>query len=504
MHYQLYRTRKPVLFLLLILTVALILTLVNAQPVHAATFNEGCTGSVGDAASLQADVATSNSNNVDDVINLTGGCTYTLTANLDTQSDGGRSLTINGNGATIDGAGAFIIITVRTNLTLNNVTLQNGRASGFQGGAIYQASLSTITINNSTLRNNYADSFGGAIQNNNGTLIINNSTFSGNSTGTVGVIFGGAIYNQSGTVTITNSTFTGNTAAYAGAIFSNGGAVTINSSTIAGNSANGAPGGVLRNAGAMTLQNTIVAGNTCCGGSFASDMTGSFTSLGYNLIGAVNPGAYSPGPSGAGSTDITNVSANLGSLANNGGPTQTMALNAGSPAIGAVLTGCQAADQRGILRPAANCDIGAFQLTAYVPPVPTDEASAPASVYPAMCLLLGHPENPAIRAVVPANIATISEIPVNVCYSVLTNPVQIGVTDRPITLAVEVVAYTTTDSKSVAALNQSIEICLQGAGSLLYRDATGQPRVVTTLNATNQGGFTCGSIPNAGTVILVP
>jgi hypothetical protein len=120
-----------------------------------------------------------------------------------------------------------------------------------------------------------------------------------------------------------------------------------------------------------------------------------------------------------------------------------------------------------------------------------------------MCNLLNSPTTNQVKAVVPPNLAKTGNIPVNICYGVLTDPVQYGVTDRPVTLAIEVVAYRQTDGKSVAPLNQSIEICLQGTGSLLYRDATGQPRVLTTLKSFSDGGYTCGNIPNAGTVILV-
>lgn len=54
----------------------------------------------------------------------------------------------------------------------------------------------------------------------------------------------------------------------------------------------------------------------------------------------------------------------LGSLADNGGPTNTQALGAGSPAIGAVLLpgDCPATDQRGALRPQGGCDVGAYEV----------------------------------------------------------------------------------------------------------------------------------------------
>ena len=61
----------------------------------------------------------------------------------------------------------------------------------------------------------------------------------------------------------------------------------------------------------------------------------------------------------------------LGPLQDNGGPTFTHALLAGSPAIdarnpaapGSGGNACEATDQRGVARPqGAACDIGAFEL----------------------------------------------------------------------------------------------------------------------------------------------
>jgi len=56
----------------------------------------------------------------------------------------------------------------------------------------------------------------------------------------------------------------------------------------------------------------------------------------------------------------------------------------------------------------------------------------------------------------------------------------------------------------VARFNSSVEVCLQGAGRLLYLDATQSPRPLSLLATTSRGGYTCGVILNAGTVVLVP
>jgi hypothetical protein len=81
-------------------------------------------------------------------------------------------------------------------------------------------------------------------------------------------------------------------------------------------------------------------------------------SRGYNLDSGTTCGLTK-------TTDLTNTNAMLGSLANNGGPTLTMALLPGSPAIdhgGTAANGCPATDQRGVSRPQGPaCDIGAYE-----------------------------------------------------------------------------------------------------------------------------------------------
>jgi hypothetical protein len=103
----------------------------------------------------------------------------------------------------------------------------------------------------------------------------------------------------------------------------------------------------------VSLQNTILAGNTATAGD--PDLSGQLTSSGYNLIGNTQGG------SGFVATDLLNVNPLLGPLQNNGGPTPTMALLPGSPAINAgTAVGAPATDQRGVPR-AGGISIGAFQ-----------------------------------------------------------------------------------------------------------------------------------------------
>ena len=84
-------------------------------------------------------------------------------------------------------------------LTINQLTLKNGKASGnygyggAMGGSLYSGA-SRLTLNNCVLSRNSAGSGGGAIYKNGGTLTVNNSTLTGNSAGSDG----GGIFNTSG------------------------------------------------------------------------------------------------------------------------------------------------------------------------------------------------------------------------------------------------------------------------------------------------------------------
>jgi len=260
-------------------------------------------------------------------------------------------------------------------LTLNAVTIRGNIAYGFSpnGGGI--ANFGTLIINHSTISGNIArgnigemntHAFGGGIANY-GALTINNSTITENSAG--GYYAGGGGIVSSGTLMINNSTFSGNSVAgqligRGGGIY-NTGTLTISSSTLSGNSASATlstlvAGGIF-NLGTSTFQNTIVANSTHGG-----NCSGTVTSHGYNVSSDGTCNLSGPG-------DLNNHDPLLGPLQNNGGPTHTMALLSGSPAIdsgnpngctdgnGHLLT----TDQRGMPRPdkedIGRCDIGAYE-----------------------------------------------------------------------------------------------------------------------------------------------
>ena len=320
----------------------------GAQTLHAATtITVDCTD---DAAALAGALASANDG---DTLAIQGTCKGTFEI--------AHNLTLTGSGgATLDGQATDTVLTVDSGKTVvvADLTVTDGFAiSGFpdgaSGGGIYNFG-GTLTLTNSTVSGNTG---GGGIVNR-ATATLTNSTVSGGS--------GGGIWNI-GTLTLTNGTVSGNTAGFSpgnenGGGLYNLGTLTVANSTISANSA--VSGGGVFAVLPATLVNTIVAGQTaggnCVGGGLISDG-------GYNLEDGTSCGFSTTNNS----LPNTNPLLNPAGLRNNGGPTQTIALRAGSSAINAIPTGvngCGAtltSDQRGVSRPQGpECDIGAFELLA--------------------------------------------------------------------------------------------------------------------------------------------
>ena len=262
-----------------------------------------------------------------------------------------NTLTIDGTGQniTIDGSLDYQILYVSGALTVNDLTIENGASD--TGAGIENAG--TLTVTNSTFLNNSGQD-GGGILSEGGTLTVTNSTFSGNNA------FGGAgagIWNH-GPLNVTNSTFYDNDAAFGlgGGIYSQFGTVKVTNSTFSGNTASLGGGGGILSYGTATVTNSILA-----------------TSTGGNCSGTIADGGYNISDDGSCSftgTSVKNTNPLLATagLANNGGPTETIALQATSPAVDVIPSGnanCPGFDQRGDPRPAhgfSNCDIGAYEL----------------------------------------------------------------------------------------------------------------------------------------------
>ena len=255
------------------------------------------------------------------------------------------SLTIDGSGQTItiDGASLYGVLVVNSGSTLNVNDLTIAHGAGASGGGIENSG--TLTITNSTLFNNSASGQGGGIYNDGGSVTVANSTFVGNSAPTND---GGAIFNNApGTMSVTNSTFAGNSASFFG-------------------------GGIASNemAAVTTVANSIFAMNTSSlGASFGNCTALSLSTIndgGYNISDDGSCGFSGTGANGQTLGDGVNPLLDTNGLQDNGGPTNTVALQSNSPAIDAIpLANCPSTDQRGAARPAPGhsaCDVGAFEF----------------------------------------------------------------------------------------------------------------------------------------------
>ena len=331
-----------------------------------------------------------------------------------------KNLTITGVGARttiVDGGGVGPVVSIPSisqKVTLSGMTFRNGRPAANTICCVGITNSGTLTLSDSLISGNVSNSGGGGIGNggtltltndlisgnaayfscsrpicfgsagagiyNSGRMVINNSTISGNTMHTscpASCFTGAGISNRGGTVTIQNSTISGNRAPSGGASAINlflGGTVAIINSTVSGNSS---PRGtaiygpvaisnstISGNNGAgiyaATLQNSILANNS------SANCVGSVTSKGYNLSSDDSCAFNGPG-------DLNNIDPMLGPLRANGGPTKTMALLPGSPAIDAgYQSGCTdgqghllKTDQRGMPRPdwedKTGCDMGAYE-----------------------------------------------------------------------------------------------------------------------------------------------
>jgi CSLREA domain-containing protein len=336
--------------------------------------------------------------------------------------NGGESSGIGGDGG--DGGDGGAILASGT-LTINNSTLSgnttgdgadaadNGGRGG-DGGSI--RALGMLTINDSTLSGNTTGNGksgsasggkggdGGAISADVALTALTNSTLSGNRTGvggrsskTGGSGGGGGAIQAGSVLSVANSTLSGNVTGAGG----RGGGAADNDGGAGGS------GGAIQTSGVLTLINSTLSGNALGAGGFNQNIvvnasasgsaisTGSAVPVLTNSIlsggasvcaGFVVPASGSRnlatddscGTTGLLVGDVSVVDSALkldpDGLKNNGGPTQTLALLAGSVALdagdAAVCSNALVAnlDQRGSPRPqpvGSQCDVGAFEAVQF-------------------------------------------------------------------------------------------------------------------------------------------
>src|SRR5215472_1135723 len=249
------------------------------------------------------------------------------------------SLTV-GNDVSIKGPGAGIVtlrgkegavVTVDGTVTINGLTI----AGGDTGITLKHGKLTLIECA-------VIDSAGDGVSNHGGRLTLVRSLIAKN--------HGIGVANQSGTTTCVNSTVAGNDGAGIGA---EEGSISASNCTIAANGGTGLDTGSANAA----VENSVIARNL-------QGCAGRVSSKGYNVTDDARCGFGQTG-------DQTTADPRLGELANNGGPTLTIAPTGGSPAIdGGDPEGCAdpasggmlTTDQRGARRPAGGrCDVGAFE-----------------------------------------------------------------------------------------------------------------------------------------------
>ncbi len=371
-----------------------------------------CSGNPGDCSLRQAVDAAQPG----DTVQLPAG-NYSLT--LGTDVDVTKSLTIEGdttsdttiNGSQNSGTNEYgetariLQVDYPASVTIQNLTFTGGvderdarclngcdsvlDADG--GGALFN-NYAGVTLDDVAFTGNVSSApIGGAVSTAYGTLTMNNVSFTNNSSGVAGALFvrggtvtgdgitfqddrttcceGGAAYLYGGaTVTLENTTVV-NSAGLDGtpAIANGDAALTLDNDTLSDN-----PSDIQTDTSATTTaENTIFGteGRPACEPAGREDETNdgrtgtAITSDGGNNIDQDSSCALTA------ASDFSNVDPGLVPIADNGGPTLTEALIAGSPALGdPASSNCPAQDQQGVDRPDGSCDIGAFEATLVGPP----------------------------------------------------------------------------------------------------------------------------------------
>jgi hypothetical protein len=329
-------------------------------------------------------------------------------------------LTIEGpsGGATVEGLsttaqiGSVFAIEDGASATIENLSITNGEGVLFTsttyGNGVFVSQGGTATLNNDTISGNengrgtnVVDDGGGVY--NGGTLTMNDDTLSGNGA-PFGMFDGGAIFTASETsTTLTDDTLSGNVASDAGGGIYNAGTTTLNDDTLSANLVEFTElnlndgGGVYNDAGTVHLHADTLVKNESGTGSAVFTNAGTTTDVAGTIFDGEagfecsitsgstwNDAGYNLSDdstcalSNASSHSSTNP--DLGSLAANGGPTQTYLPATGSPVIDVIpnpttadgFSLCPGTDQRGVSRPQGpKCDIGSVEVQEASGPVIT-------------------------------------------------------------------------------------------------------------------------------------
>jgi hypothetical protein len=386
-------------------------------------------------ANLKQAVVNANATTAADSITITNGpCVFSFDAPASTAANNNNSgvavtqpLTINGNSSTFERASGallqfrLILVNGLIPVTINNLTVANGRLNTGQVGAGIASLNGSLTLDGVRLEGNIGigntppnvqqpsngnqPANGGGMWTFGGSLSIDHSTFNANQAGTPASVPGtaGALATNQTSGTIRRTTFSNNSANSGGAAWVQGGTLTFENDTFSKNTANNGLGGIITSnygtiAGVVNVAFSTFAdqghtGNTAPGGAlfnFPNPTVGpglgsgtATTNVTRSIVADTDSAAAATSApcSGVTATPPANtsiewpgttcnfgntVNPQLSALAANGGPTQTLRPLPASPAIDlAGTTGCPATDQRDVARPDGEaCDTGSYETPA--------------------------------------------------------------------------------------------------------------------------------------------
>ena len=310
---------------------------------------------------------------------------------------GGFGGTGGAGGAIADNGGT---ITIKASTFTNNQAGAGGAGgaggTGGAGGASANSSAESTGGNGGTGGASGAGGTGGAIASTGGNVTIGVSTFTNNQAGTGGAGGpggpggasglggtggtasdggvggpggtggdGGALANNGGNVTVQASTLTDNQAGLGGAGGDGGAGAIGGTGGAVGAGGDSGAGGAVASAGASVT----VAGSVFAGTVSGGECSGTLADAGYNID---DDGSCAFAGTGSVSNS-TGLAATLGVLQDNGGPTETILPQSGSPVVdrippstsvdGGTIELCAGTDQRGVPRPsgAVNCAMGSVE-----------------------------------------------------------------------------------------------------------------------------------------------
>lgn len=314
-----------------------------------------------------------------EAVTLEPGC-YTVPARVAVPLDR-PEVRIEGPGVTLVGTGSIFEVPEGASLALDRLIISGSRDSAIVNEG-------HLSVNATTFTDNHSEGDGGAIVNRGGTVVVEASTFTENTSATGSD--GGAIATERGTVTVRNSTFAENASGGdGGAIDNENGALTVTNATFFRNTSSRSGGAITSSLAEddtpadardavdedrhTTVGNSVFYGNKALVGEAVASFDGAMTLSHSVVAGGDGTGCSHVGGEGnlsdargsrCGEVSVDEGLGRLGALGDNGGVTHTIALLRGNPAIDGGHECTLGSDQRGLPRARSRqnpCDIGAYE-----------------------------------------------------------------------------------------------------------------------------------------------